>query len=66
MKEPVRSGPYKGFKADREGYERMLGELYALWDWDPATGLQTRAGLERVGLGHIADRLARIGMLAVE
>jgi aldehyde:ferredoxin oxidoreductase len=62
--EPVKSGPYKGLRADEGEYEEMLDEYYEMWGWDRRTGLQTRRELERLGLHDIADRLAAIGKLA--
>jgi aldehyde:ferredoxin oxidoreductase len=64
MREEVKSGPYAGFKADREGYERMLEEFYSLWGWDPKSGLPTRSCLQELGLDEIADCLARYARLA--
>jgi aldehyde:ferredoxin oxidoreductase len=55
--EEVQSGPYKGFKADEEQYNAMLDEFYDLWGWDKTTGMQTREGLEKIGLKDVADRL---------
>ena len=63
QEEPVKSGPYKGFKADREKYNQMLNEFYEFWEWDKSTGLQTRKTLESIGLGKVADKLARYGKL---
>jgi aldehyde:ferredoxin oxidoreductase len=62
--EPVKSGPYKGLRADEAEYNKMLDEYYEMWGWDRRTGLQTREELVRLGLGDIADRLAAIGKLA--
>jgi aldehyde:ferredoxin oxidoreductase len=55
--EEIKTGPYKGFKADEEQYNTMLDEFYELWGWDKKTGMQTREGLEKIGLKDIADRL---------
>lgn len=63
QEEPVKSGPYKGFKTDREKYNQMLNKLYKFWEWDKSTGLQTRKTLESIGLGKVTDRLARYGKL---
>jgi aldehyde:ferredoxin oxidoreductase len=59
QEEPVKSGPYKGFKADCEKYNQMLNEFYEFWEWDNSTGLQTRKTLESIGLGKVANKLAR-------
>ncbi|MBA7524665.1 hypothetical protein ES705_16806 [subsurface metagenome] len=63
QEEPVKSGPYKGFKADREKYNQMLNEFYKFWGWDKKTGMQTRTGLEKLGLKDIADKLEKQGKL---
>jgi hypothetical protein len=48
---------------DREKFEAILNEYYDDRKFDPATGLQTRVGLERLGLNDIADDLAARGKL---
>ena len=61
--EGIKTGPYKGFKADEEQYNAMLDEFYELWGWDKKTGMQTREGLEKIGLKDVADRLAQKGKI---
>ncbi len=61
--EPVKSGPYKGDHIDHKAWERTLDEYYALHGWDPKTGLQTRKGLEELGLSVVVDRLEAAGIL---
>ena len=61
--ESVKSGPYEGLKADEDKYDEMLDELYEYWGWDRQTGLQTRTGLEKIGLHHVARKLAQQGKL---
>ncbi|MFH0915133.1 MAG: aldehyde ferredoxin oxidoreductase C-terminal domain-containing protein [bacterium] len=63
MDVPIDAGPYAGHKCDRDEWDRMLDRLYDLHGWDVATGLQTRSGLEELGLGDIADRLEQAGRL---
>ncbi len=53
----------KGMVVDREQFERMKDEYYALRGWDVASGLQTRAKLEELGLGDIAEDLERRGLI---
>lgn len=48
----------------RKEFEAMKEEFYDLRGWDPASGLQNRETLERLGLGPVADDLARRGLLA--
>jgi len=62
--EEVKSGPYKGFKIEENKYNKMLDEFYELWGWDKKTGMQTRTGLEKLGLKSIAEKLAKQDKLA--
>ena len=41
--------------------EPMLDEYYAERGWDQETGIPTRQTLERLGLGYVADELAKWG-----
>jgi len=61
--EEVKSGPYEGFKIEENKYNGMLDEFYELWRWDKKTGMQTREGLEKLGLKDVAEKLARQGKL---
>ena len=56
-REEVKSGPYQGSRAHEDQYVAMLDEFYALWGWDEKTGMQTREGLERLGLKDVAEKL---------
>ena len=53
----------KGEVFDREKFETMKGEFYALRGWDVATGLQTKAKLEELGLQDIARDLEPRGLV---
>ena len=64
--EEVKSGPYKGFKIEENKYNEMLDEFYELWGWDKKTGMQTRTGLEKLGLQDIVEKLAEQGKLIVK
>jgi aldehyde:ferredoxin oxidoreductase len=55
----------KGRMVDREAFEKMKDEYYQLRRWDVATGLQTRAQLEDVGLKDVAQDLERRGLVAL-
>jgi aldehyde:ferredoxin oxidoreductase len=57
MKESVKSGPYKGFRCEKENWDTMLDEFYELHGWDKETGLQTRTGLEALGMQEVAQKL---------
>jgi len=63
MKEPIKSGPYKGHLAEKDEWDKMLDEFYELQGWDKQTGLQTRQGLSEIGMEDIANRLAGVGKL---
>ena len=52
MKEPVKSGPYKGYQCDIEKWNEMLDEFYDLHGWDRDTGLQSLQGLQDLGMGY--------------
>jgi len=49
----------KGEVVDREKFEAMKDEYYELRGWDVASGLQTTAKLEEIGLGDIVSDLER-------
>ena len=54
----------KGWVVDRQKFEDMKTEYYGYRNWDPATGLQTKALLNELGLGEVVDDLAKIGAIA--
>jgi aldehyde:ferredoxin oxidoreductase len=56
-KEPVVDGPYHG---DVLPVDQLLDEYYLARGWDPATGLQTRAKLAELGLGHLIPELEKV------
>lgn len=53
----------QGAVVERAEFEKMKDEYYALRGWDVESGLQTRAGLEKLGLKDVADDLEGRGML---
>ena len=59
LENPVKSGPYKGYTFDPQP---LLDEYYEDRGWDE-NGLPTRQRLEELGLGEVADDLARAGKL---
>ncbi len=63
MEEPVKSGPYKGFRCEKENWDKMLDQFYELQGWDRKTGLQTRTLLKRLGMENVAQRLEKAGRL---
>ena len=54
----------KGAVVDREGFERMKDEYYQLRGWDIASGRQTKAKLEQLGLPEVAQDLEQRGLVA--
>lgn len=55
QKPEIKNTP-KGQK-ERELHEELLTAYYLLRDYDVATGIPTRSGLERLDLGYVADIL---------
>lgn len=58
--EPVLSGPYRGFRADEDEYDAMVGEFYALSGWDARTGAPTPERLEATGFPDVAAKLRAV------
>lgn len=61
--QPVTDGPSKGERIDPEKHRQALEEYYEVAGWDKQTGVPTRAKLEELGLGFVADDLEREGKL---
>ncbi|NQT73894.1 MAG: hypothetical protein HQ553_14190 [Chloroflexi bacterium] len=53
----------KGEVLERDKFESMKDEYYALRGWDVATGLQTKAKLEELGLDDVAADLEGRGLV---
>jgi aldehyde:ferredoxin oxidoreductase len=53
----------KGMVVEREEFEKMKDEYYGIRGWDVPTGLQTRASLETLDLGDVAEGLAKRELL---
>jgi aldehyde:ferredoxin oxidoreductase len=58
--EPMHGGPLDGLKVDKVKWQKMLDEYYEYNGWDKKTGIPTRARLESLGLGYIADELEQM------
>ncbi|MFH1122224.1 MAG: aldehyde ferredoxin oxidoreductase C-terminal domain-containing protein [Pseudomonadota bacterium] len=63
LEEPIPRGSIAGFRLEKEGWDRLLDEYYEMHDWDPKMGFPTRAGLEALDLGPVADDLEKAGKL---
>jgi aldehyde:ferredoxin oxidoreductase len=57
IEEPIKSGPYAGYKCDKGKWDEMLDRFYELHGWDKTTGLQTRRCLMELGMEDIAEKL---------
>ena len=56
----------KGTVVDREKFEKLKDDYYALRGWDVATGRQTTAMLRRLGLKDVAGELEQRGLVVRE
>lgn len=63
MTEPLQEGLLKGESISKETLNKMLDYYYEMRGWDVATGIPTRKKLEELGLGYVADELARLNKL---
>ena len=50
-------------KLDRDKFDEFKTRFYKLQGWDTTTGYPTRAALEPLGLGYVADELEKNGKL---
>lgn len=60
---PIKSGPGKGERLDKEKFEKMLSEYYKFRGWDAKTGLPKRVKLEELGLTEVVLELENLGKL---
>ena len=63
MMEPLPDGAFAGKPFSQEILDTMLDNYYELRGWDKKTGLPTRAKLETIGLGAVADQLDKMNRL---
>jgi len=54
---PLKGGVSDGWKLDREEVESALDKYFEFCGWDVKTGVPTRARLEQLDLGWVADQL---------
>ena len=59
LMEPLTEGLYKGQAIPRAELEHALDAYYAVRGWDKGSGIPTRARLEHLGLGYVADDLEK-------
>lgn len=62
------ANPFTGDRhvLEPEGFRQLMDEFYDLRGWDRATGWPTRGTLEELGMGAMADELARLDKLPAE
>jgi aldehyde:ferredoxin oxidoreductase len=61
--EPVVGGPMEGERLHLDKFNDLLDSYYVLRGWDRQTGKPKRSKLEELGLGDVADELARYGQV---
>ena len=61
--EPVVGGPYDGERLHLDKFNDLLDSYYVKRGWDQRTGRPKRSKLEQLGLGDVADELARRGQI---
>ncbi|HDL84851.1 MAG TPA: aldehyde:ferredoxin oxidoreductase [Candidatus Acetothermia bacterium] len=54
---PLSGGTSDGYRVDRGKWGQARETYYAMCGWDSATGYPTRATLESLGIGWVADKL---------
>jgi aldehyde:ferredoxin oxidoreductase len=54
----------RGMVVDRAEFERMMDEFYRIRGWDVASGLQSKAMLDELGLSDVARALEAEGLAA--
>jgi aldehyde:ferredoxin oxidoreductase len=62
FKEPLKGGRSDGIVLDQAEFDAALDQYYAMAGWDVGTGTPTRATLESLDLGWIADELEQAGV----
>lgn len=63
IEEPIESGPYAGYKCDKDKFDEMLDRFYELHGWDKGTGLQTSKCLTELDMEDVAKKLEKAGKL---
>jgi len=61
MEEPIKTGPFKGEKLNRDAWDKMLEEYYGLHGWDPETSFPKEETLRALDLGKYVDILGKKG-----
>jgi aldehyde:ferredoxin oxidoreductase len=66
MEEPIKTGPFKGEKLDRKGWDTMLDEYYSLHGWDPETSFPREETLRALELDKYIDILNEKGKIPLD
>lgn len=61
MFEPIESGPYKGFKVDKDDFKNSVDLLHKMFGWDPITGLPDHGRLLELDIESLSPRAASKG-----
>ena len=56
--QPLESGPLKGTKLSKEDYKQAVAAYYQMMGWDE-TGAPTKAKLEELDVGWVAEKLRK-------
>jgi aldehyde:ferredoxin oxidoreductase len=64
MNEPVKSGPLKGQRLDKNQWDKLLDRYYRLHGWNVETGLQSRECLIKLDLEEVATDLERASRIS--
>jgi aldehyde:ferredoxin oxidoreductase len=54
---PLKGGPSDGYVIDQDEWQKAVDTYYAMCGWDAKTGNPTRAKLEALGIGWVADEI---------
>jgi aldehyde:ferredoxin oxidoreductase len=63
MDEPIKHGPYKGERLEKQDFEKMLDEYYELHGWEKKTSFPREDTLKSLGLSRVAELLKKRGKL---
>ncbi|NLE76107.1 MAG: aldehyde ferredoxin oxidoreductase, partial [Chloroflexi bacterium] len=55
--EPLQGGPSDGWKLDRNELAAAMRTYYEMNNWDAERGIPTRAVLEELGIGWVAEAM---------
>ena len=54
---PLQGGPLNGSRIDKKEFRQAIRSYYQMAGWDPDTGIPTKAKLEELDLGWLADSI---------